>query len=62
MSAVLSDASPAEMADAVASKGGMTRQGLDVLDEEGALNALVERTLRAARDRGVELARLAKGS
>lgn len=61
MSAVQSDRSPADMADAVASKGGMTRQGLDVLDEGAALNALVERTLRAARDRGAELARLAKG-
>lgn len=60
-SAVQSGMSPAEMADAVASKGGMTRQGLDVLDENEALNALVGRTLRAARDRGVELARLAKG-
>lgn len=56
-----SDASPAQMADAVASKGGMTRQGLDVLDADGALNELVERTLRAARDRGAELARLAAG-
>lgn len=61
MNAAQSDASPAEMADAVASKGGMTRQGLDVLDEGAALNVLVERTLRAARDRGAELARLAKG-
>lgn len=60
-SAVQSKRSPAEMADAVASKGGMTRQGLDVLDADDALNALVERTLRAARDRGAELARLAKG-
>lgn len=60
-SAVQSGVSPAEMADAVASKGGMTRQGLDVLDEDGALNALVDHTLRAARDRGAELARLAKG-
>ncbi|MBO9582157.1 MAG: pyrroline-5-carboxylate reductase [Sphingobium sp.] len=61
ISAVQSDASPDAMADAVASKGGMTRQGLDVLDEDAALNALIERTLRAARDRGAELARLAKG-
>jgi pyrroline-5-carboxylate reductase len=61
ISAAQSDRSPAEMADAVASKGGMTRQGLDVLDHDAALNALVERTLRAARDRGAELARLAKG-
>jgi pyrroline-5-carboxylate reductase len=61
ISATQSDRSPAEMADAVASKGGMTRQGLDVLDEDSALNALIERTLRAARDRGTELGKLAKG-
>jgi pyrroline-5-carboxylate reductase len=61
LSATQSDLTPAQMADAVASKGGMTRQGLDVLDADGALNALVERTLRAARDRGAELAKLAKG-
>ena len=60
-SAIQSGVSPAEMADAVASKGGMTRQGLDVLDENGVLSMLVDRTLRAARDRGAELARLAKG-
>jgi pyrroline-5-carboxylate reductase len=61
ISAAQSDRSPAEMADAVASKGGMTRQGLDVFDEDSVLNTLLERTLRAARDRGTELARLAKG-
>lgn len=61
ISAAQSDRSPADMADAVASKGGMTRQGLDVLDEDNTLNALLERTLRAARDRGAELATLAKG-
>lgn len=49
---------PAELADAVASKGGMTREGLDVLDEQEALKALLTETLRAARDRGAELARL----
>ena len=34
----------------------MTREGLDVLDADGALVALVTQTLRAARDRGAELA------
>jgi pyrroline-5-carboxylate reductase len=61
LSAARSDLAPAQMADAVASKGGMTRQGLDVLDANGALNDLVNRTLRAARDRGAELAKLAAG-
>jgi len=47
---------PGELARRVASPGGMTREGLDVLDAEGALVKLVEETLRAARDRGAELA------
>jgi len=59
-SAVAAEQSPAALADAVASKGGMTRQGLDVLDKDGALQNLLAATLRAARDRGVELAELAK--
>jgi pyrroline-5-carboxylate reductase len=61
LSAASSDKSPAQMADAVASKGGMTREGLDVLDAGGDLKALIERTLQAARDRGAELGKLAKG-
>lgn len=48
--------SPAELADAVASPGGMTRLGLDVLDADESLLALLTDTLRAARDRGAELA------
>ena len=48
--------SPGALADRVASKGGMTREGLDVLDANGALVALLTQTLRAARDRGAELA------
>ena len=59
--ASMSDASPAELARRVAAKGGMTAEGLDVLDENGALGSLVKNTLRATRDRGAELARLAKG-
>ncbi|MEQ1510200.1 MAG: pyrroline-5-carboxylate reductase dimerization domain-containing protein [Sphingopyxis sp.] len=45
-----------EMADAVASPGGMTQAGLDVLDSDGRLTALLAETLRASRDRGRELA------
>jgi len=59
VSAAASGMTPAAMADAVASKGGMTRQGLDMLDRPDGLAALLERTLRAARDRGAELAALA---
>lgn len=47
------------MASAVASPGGMTQAGLDVLDDEGRLIALMTDTLRAARDRGRELAAIA---
>ncbi|MGK2910174.1 MAG: pyrroline-5-carboxylate reductase [Sphingobium sp.] len=48
--------SPAILADRVASPGGMTRKGMDVLDREDALAKLLTDTLRAARDRGIELA------
>jgi pyrroline-5-carboxylate reductase len=54
--AAASSDSPGQLADRVASKGGMTREGLDVLDADGALVSLVRQTLRAARDRGAELA------
>lgn len=54
--AAQSATTPAAMADAVASPGGMTRVGLDVMDADGRLVALFTDTLRAARDRGAELA------
>lgn len=47
--------SPAELADQVASPGGMTQQGLNVLDQDDALVKLLTETLRATRDRGAEL-------
>ena len=47
---------PGQLADRVASPGGTTRAGLDVLDADGRLLGLIEDTLRAARDRGAELA------
>jgi pyrroline-5-carboxylate reductase len=55
-SAAASDAGPGELARRVASPGGTTQRGLDVLDAEGALVGLIGATLRAARDRGAELA------
>lgn len=47
---------PGELARRVASPGGVTQAGLDVLDDGEALRALLERTLRAARDRSAEMA------
>jgi pyrroline-5-carboxylate reductase len=57
-----SDESASALADAVASPGGMTQAGLDVLDSDGRLVALLAETLRAARDRGRELAAAARGN
>jgi pyrroline-5-carboxylate reductase len=54
--AATSDASPATLADRVASPGGMTREGLNVLDQGNALRDLLTATLRAARDKGAQLA------
>ena len=51
---------PRALAGRVASPGGMTREGLDVLDADEALVRLVTETLRAARDRGAELAAQAR--
>ena len=51
-----SEHSPAELARRVASPGGMTQKGLDVLDDGEALVDLLTQTLRAARDRGAEMA------
>jgi pyrroline-5-carboxylate reductase len=44
------------LADRVASKGGSTREGLDVLDAETALEKLVDAALRASKARNRELA------
>ena len=52
--------SPRELAALVASPGGMTQKGLYVLDRDDALACLVAETLRAARDRGRELAEKAR--
>ncbi|QUL36539.1 pyrroline-5-carboxylate reductase [Erythrobacter sp. JK5] len=55
--AARAELSPGELADRVASPGGMTREGLDVLDRDNALRALLVDTLRATRDRGAKLSR-----
>ncbi len=54
--AAASEHSPGELARRVASPGGMTQRGLDVLDRDQVLVNLLVDTLRAARDRGTEMA------
>jgi len=56
-----SDERPGTLIAQVASKGGTTQAGLDVLDNDGQLAALLTNVLRAARDRGRELADIARG-
>ncbi len=51
---------PAELARRVASPGGMTQRGLDVLDADDALQSLLAECLRATRDRGAELGAAAR--
>ncbi|RJY08993.1 pyrroline-5-carboxylate reductase family protein [Aurantiacibacter aquimixticola] len=51
---------PGKLADMVASPGGVTRKGMDVLDEDEALTRLMTETLRAARDRSIEMSREAR--
>lgn len=55
--AVQASDSPAVLADRVASPGGMTREGLNVLDADDRILKLLTDTLAAARDRGEEMAR-----
>jgi pyrroline-5-carboxylate reductase len=56
-----SDESAGTLADRVASPGGTTRAGLDVLDQDEALRSLLTRTLDAATKRSAELASAARG-
>lgn len=57
MLAATSDETPATLAARVTSPGGTTAAGLSVLDDADALNRLIADTLKAARDRGAELAK-----
>jgi pyrroline-5-carboxylate reductase len=58
--AAASPHSPGELARRVASPGGTTQAGLDVLDRDAELARLIAATLRAARDRSAEMAREAR--
>ncbi|WP_374147972.1 pyrroline-5-carboxylate reductase [Sphingomonas sp. 28-63-12] len=55
-----SDAPPATLADRVASPGGSTREGLNVLDHDGALVGLLTETLAAATRRNAVMAAAAR--
>ena len=54
--AARADAPPSVLADRVASPGGSTRQGLNVLDRDDALKALLRETLAASARRNAEMA------
>ena len=58
--AAASPCSAGELAERVASPGGTTRAGLDVLDADRRLARLMEDTLRASRDRSAEMTREAR--
>jgi pyrroline-5-carboxylate reductase len=58
--AAASDELPRTLANRVASKGGTTQAGLDVLDADGALNRIIADTIAAAARRSRELAEAAR--
>lgn len=58
--AAAADAPPATLADRVASPGGSTRKGLDVLDNNAALVRLLTATLEASTARNAEMAAAAR--
>ncbi|WP_457313271.1 pyrroline-5-carboxylate reductase family protein [Sphingomonas sp. UYAg733] len=58
--AAAADVSPAVLADRVASPGGSTREGLNVLDRDDALQKLLTETLQAATKRNAEMAAAAR--
>jgi pyrroline-5-carboxylate reductase len=60
--AAASPYSPGELARRVASPGGSTQAGLDVLDAGDALAALILATLTASRDRNVEMGQEARAA
>ena len=55
-----SDETPATLADRVASPGGSTREGLNVLDRDDALKRLLRATLAASAERNAAMAAAAR--
>ncbi|AEI36940.1 pyrroline-5-carboxylate reductase [Zymomonas mobilis] len=55
-----SDISPHALAEKVASPGGSTRKGMDVLDQDNALFTLIERTLEASFKQNRYMAEMAR--
>lgn len=60
MLAAGSEHGPGELARRVASPGGVTQVGIDVLDKDRRLAVLIEDTLRGARDRSAEMTEQAR--
>jgi pyrroline-5-carboxylate reductase len=60
--AAQSDVSPAELANRVASPGGVTREGLNVMDDDNAIRSLMTRVLDAAQRRNRAMAVEAGGA
>ncbi|MGV3512457.1 MAG: pyrroline-5-carboxylate reductase family protein [Novosphingobium sp.] len=60
MLAAASEHAPGELARRVASPGGVTQVGIDVLDADDRLVRLMEDTLRSARDRSAEMTEMAR--
>ena len=58
--AATSGETPRQLAERVASPGGMTRKGLDILDVDESLNRLVHATLEAAVRRSREMGEAAR--
>ena len=58
--AAAADVAPGALADQVASPGGSTRKGLDVLDADTALDRLLRETIAAATRRNAEMAAAAR--
>lgn len=60
MLAAASEHGPGELARRVASPGGVTQVGIDILDADRRLARLMEDTLRGARDRSAEMTEQAR--